>query len=73
MNKNVGQLDRIFRALAAVAMMIASVFAPLPLPVRVLALGVMGAYMMFPALAGTCLGYRLMGYSSCPVKAKAAS
>jgi len=40
--------------------------APLPLVVRVPAFGVLGAYMLVTALAGTCLGYKLMGRSTCP-------
>lgn len=48
-------------------MLMGSVFAPLSLTVRVLALGMGGAYMLWSALAGTCLGYRLMGVSTCPI------
>ena len=55
-------------------MLICSVFAPLPLLLRVLALGGGGVYMLGTALVGSCLGYRLMGISTCPVdqKSKAA-
>ena len=44
-----------------------SIFAPLGLGVRIAALGVSGVYMLLTALGGTCLGYRLMGVSTCPV------
>ena len=51
--------------------MLAGVFlAPLPLLVRVLALGGGAAYLLGSALVGTCLGYRLIGVSTCPVGKK---
>jgi Protein of unknown function (DUF2892) len=68
MMKNVGSADRVGRALGGVAMLVCSVMAPLPLLVRVTALGGMGSYLLFTAVAGTCLGYRLMGKSTCPVE-----
>ncbi len=58
------------RALSGVAMLVCSVFAPLPLAVRVLALGIGGSYMLGTALAGSCLGYKLMGFSTCPIEQK---
>jgi len=70
MNKNVGTADRIARAVAGVGMLVGSVMAPLPWAVRVAALGGMGAYMLFTALAGTCLGYRLIGRSTCPIESR---
>jgi hypothetical protein len=47
-------------------MLTCAVVAPLPLLVRVLALGACGLYLLFSALAGTCIGYRLLGRSTCP-------
>ncbi len=67
MTKNVGTMDRVGRGLGAAAMMTCAFLAPLPLAARAAAFGLTGAYLLFTALAGTCLGYRLMGKSTCPV------
>jgi hypothetical protein len=69
MTKNVGNWDRLVRAAAGFAMLTCSVMAPLPVAVRAPVFGIMGVYMLFSALAGTCLGYRLMGRSTCPATA----
>jgi hypothetical protein len=71
MKRNVGTVDRALRAVGAAALMIAAVAAPLPLPLpaRVALFGVMAAYLAFTALAGTCLGYALLGKSTCPARA----
>lgn len=68
MTKNLGTMDRVFRVLAGIAMLICSVMAPFPLAARG-GLGATGVYMLFTALAGTCLGYKMMGRSTCPVSA----
>jgi hypothetical protein len=68
MRKNLGTTDRWLRTLAATTMLVCSVQAPLPLLVRVIAFGGMGLYFLFTAVAGTCLGYKLMGKSTCPVE-----
>jgi hypothetical protein len=68
MTKNVGSLDRGLRVLGALLVLAAAIWAPLPLVVRVLLVG-QSAYFAWSALAGTCLGYRMMGLSTCPVKA----
>jgi hypothetical protein len=68
MKKNLGGRDRAFRALAAAAMLVCSVMSPLPLVVRVAGFGAMGAYLLFTAVAGTCLGYRVLGKSTCPME-----
>jgi hypothetical protein len=70
MRKNVGNWDRAARAIAALMMATCAVMAPLPLPVRIAALGLPAVYVALTALAGTCLGYRLMGRSTCPVPAE---
>jgi hypothetical protein len=63
---NVGTLDRLARALAA-ALSVAAAFAlPLSLPWAI-GLGGMGVYLLGTALVGSCLGYRLMGRSTCGV------
>jgi hypothetical protein len=65
MKRNLGGADRVFRALGGLALLTCSVLAPLPLGVRMLAFGTMGAYLLFSALAGGCWGYRWMGKSTC--------
>lgn len=67
---NAATWDRTLRAIAGLAMLTCSVFAPLPLLIRLLALGGGGAYMLGTALVGSCLGYRMMGISTCPVDGK---
>ena len=56
------------RALGAVALGVCAAVAPLPLEVRIGGFGVMAAYLLFTALAGTCFGYRLMGKSTCSIE-----
>jgi hypothetical protein len=65
MIKNVGSLDRALRSIGALALLLGALLAPLHVGLRA-GLGVMGAYMALTALAGTCLGYRMLGMSSCP-------
>jgi hypothetical protein len=65
MNKNVGPIDRMIRAVVALTALIAGLVAPVPMAARV-GLGGSGVYLLLTALAGTCLGYRLMGLSTCP-------
>jgi hypothetical protein len=55
MKQNAATWDKALRALAGIAMIVCSVFAPLPLLVKVIALGGGGAYMMGSALFGTCM------------------
>ena len=54
---------------AAVALLagVAAVAAPLSLALRLGLFGATALYMLWSSLAGTCLGYRLMGKSTCPV------
>lgn len=68
MKHNIASWDRIVRVIAGLTMLTSSFFVPLPLLVRVLALGLGGVYMVATALVGTCLGYKLMGVSTCPVQ-----
>lgn len=70
MKHNTAMWDRILRAVLAVAAIVCAFVAPLPLLARVLALGGSAAYLFATALAGTCLGYRVMGISTCPVATK---
>jgi len=66
MKLNVGNAERGVRGLAASALITCAFLAPLPWPVRAATFGVLGLYLMFTALAGTCLGYALIGRSTCP-------
>jgi hypothetical protein len=68
MIRNVGNGDRVLRAIATVALLTCGVIAPLSLPLRLAAFVAPGVYLLFTAVAGTCLGYRLMGRSTCPVR-----
>lgn len=65
MKKNIGSMDRAARGLGALAMIVGAFLAPMPGAAR-LGLGATGCYLLFTALAGTCVGYRLMGLSTCP-------
>ena len=67
MKKNVSNRERALRALAGGGMLVGSIMAPLPWLVRVVAFGGGGVYVLATALVGTCLGYRMMGISTCPV------
>jgi hypothetical protein len=67
MTKNLASWDRVARGVAAMLMATCAVMAPLPLSVRVGALALPAIYMVLTALRGTCLGYRMMGLSTCPV------
>jgi hypothetical protein len=66
MKKNVGSMDRKVRGLGALVAMLVAGLAPLPVALRV-GVGATAVYLLFTTLAGTCLGYRLMGVSTCPV------
>jgi len=69
MQKNVGSMDRVARSLGALALIVCAFLAPVPLWAQ-LALGTSGLYVLSTALFGTCLGYRLMGMSTCPAEAR---
>jgi hypothetical protein len=68
MTKNVGSVDRIARAVVATGLGFAAIFAPLPFWARALGLGLNAVYLGYTALSGTCLGYRLLGKSTCPTE-----
>ena len=65
MTRNVGKLDRMLRSLAAAGLIACAVAAPLTPAVRVAAFALPGLYVLLTALAGRCLGYRLLGRSTC--------
>jgi hypothetical protein len=64
MKKNIGKVERAWRTLGAVVLAAGSVVAPLPRAAS-LALGLAAGYMLLTVLSGTCLGYALMGRSTC--------
>ncbi len=68
MKRNLGKHDRSARIVAAMVLVAASIGAPWPEGWRYAVLIPSAAYFAFTALAGTCLGYRLMGLSTCPAK-----
>ena len=70
MKQNVGQLDRIVRAMMGLALVVGALVAPVPLAVRVVAFGAMGAYLLMAALSGRCVGYHLLGKSTCSLTAR---
>lgn len=67
MIRNVGNKDRLIRFVAALPLLVCSVLAPLPPLARILAFALPGLYLGFSALVGSCLGYRLMGRSTCEI------
>ena len=70
MKQNVGRIDRIARALMGLGLVVAALVAPVPLAVRALAFGAMGAYLLMAALSGRCVGYHLLGRSTCSLTAR---
>jgi hypothetical protein len=71
LNPNLGNADRTIRAITAVAMLIASFTTPVPLTAAV-GLALTGLYLIGTSLVGTCLGYKLIGVSTCPIKQRRA-
>jgi hypothetical protein len=67
MTRNVGTRDRLGRAVASMPLLMCALMAPLPLGARLLGFGAPAAYLLVTAAAGRCLGYRLLGRSTCPV------
>lgn len=70
MTRNLGTPDRLARLLASLPLFVCSVMAPLPLMARAAAFALPACYLVFTSLAGSCLGYRLMGRSTCPTTAR---
>jgi hypothetical protein len=66
MKQNLSRMDRMIRLIAAAGLAGGAVAAPLPSGVRIAGLGLSAAYLLFTVVAGTCLGYRLIGVSTCP-------
>ena len=73
MKQNLGTSDRLARIAAALGLLTCAFLAPLPALVRGGVFGVMGGYLLLTALAGTCLGYTLMGKSTCPTRPRSSA
>lgn len=69
MKRNVANWERLLRLLSAGAMLGYAALGGAT-SMMIVALVVGALYMGATALAGSCLGYRLMGFSTCPVRAK---
>jgi Protein of unknown function (DUF2892) len=65
MRQNLATWDRALRAVFAIVLGSCAVVAPLPLGISAAAGGT-AIYLVLTALAGTCLGYRMLGRSTCP-------
>jgi DUF2892 family protein len=72
MTKNLGNADRVLRIVGATAATCCAVLSPFPLGVRLGVFGGTALYLVLTALAGTCLGYRLIGKSTCPTAGQGA-
>jgi hypothetical protein len=65
MKRNIGSIDRVVRVAVALALFTAAALSPLSLGVRLLALAAPAAVLLLTALTGRCLGYRVLGMSTC--------
>ncbi|HEU4409892.1 MAG TPA: DUF2892 domain-containing protein [Polyangiaceae bacterium] len=66
MAQNLGNFDRLARLVAALPLAACAWLAPLGPVVRAVAFGAPAVYLVATALGGVCLGYRLLGKSTCP-------
>lgn len=66
MTRNLGNADRILRVTAAIAATVCALIGPFSPVVRLAIFGGTAVYLLLTALVGTCVGYRLMGRSTCP-------
>lgn len=73
MTKNVGNRDRLLRFLPALLLFSCSVAAPLPSELRLLAFALPAVYLLFTALSGWCLGYAVMGRTTCQIPKRGSS
>jgi hypothetical protein len=65
MKKNLANWDRALRIGGTVLAAFGALLLPAHVGLRA-ALGLSAVYLLWSSLAGTCLGYRLLGMSSCP-------
>lgn len=68
MQRNLGNMDRALRLLGALMAGVGAVVAPFPLTARLLAFGGVSLYLLFTSVSGACVGYRLMGKSTCSTR-----
>lgn len=68
MTKNLGVMDRTLRVVAAGLAGLCAALAPWSPAVRYGVCGATAVYLLWTALAGSCLGYRLLGKSTCPTR-----
>lgn len=73
MARNLGKFDRVARGVAGAGMTVCGFMAPLPEGLRVFALLIPGVYVLGTAIVGTCIGYRLIGLSTCPARKSSGS
>ncbi len=66
MTRNLGTADRILRFSGALAAAVCAAAGPFSPAVRLGVFGGTAVYLLATALVGTCVGYRLMGKSTCP-------
>lgn len=66
MTRNLGSADRILRVCGGMAAAVCAVMGPFSLAVRLGVFGATAVFLLATALVGTCVGYRLMGKSTCP-------
>src|SRR5690349_20040514 len=65
MKKNLGTMDRIWRAFGGIAMLACSFVVPLSLAARLGGFATMGTYLLFTSVVvGSYFGYTLMGKST---------
>jgi len=61
---NANMVDRFVRIILGGACMLSASYIPMP-TLAILALMVIGLYLMFSGLAGQCLIYRMLGINTC--------
>ena len=65
MKQNLATWDRLVRAFGGAALVVGSALAPLPAVARLGLMAPMGGYLLLSAAAGGCVGYALLGRSTC--------
>jgi hypothetical protein len=68
MTRNLAVWDRWLRIVMALPLVVCSVWAPLSLWMRLTAFAVPAVYIVWSALRGHCVGYALVGRSTCAAK-----
>jgi hypothetical protein len=63
---NLGRTDRFLRLIATGVLGGCAFAAPIPLLARLIVFALPAGYLLLSAALGTCLGYRILGRSTCP-------